>query len=354
MTLGIVVTAGGAEQPDLADASMAEVTEALGRPTRFRLVYPVGVAEGDVTRVTDARLGPEAEIAILVDGGAGPECLVKGPVHGQRLRLRHGGEGSSLEVSGSDSSIRMSRETRSAVWANSTDSDAVTVIVAGYGFVPDVRATDTRHLETKHALVQRATDLEFIQTLARRNGYAFWVTADPLGLETAHFRAPAATALGPEPVLRINLDDPATTEIAIEWDIERPVSATARQLDLNSKSVIEGDAPESPEPALGGEALAAIAREPRTTHLAAPADDAGDLLARARATAAEASWFVRASLRTSVDAAGAVIRAHRLVRLEGAGSRFSGKYLVAGVRHLIDAEAHRMELTLLRNAWGDA
>jgi phage protein D len=354
MTLGIVVTAGGAEQPDLAEASAVEVTETLGRPTRFRLVYPVDVAEGDITRVTDPRLGPEAELAILVDGGSGPECLVKGPVHAQRLTLRHGGEGSSLEVSGSDSSVRMGRETRSAVWADSTDGDAVTAIVATYGFRPDIRSTDTRHLESKHALVQRATDLEFVQSLARRNGYAFWVTADALGLETAHFRAPAATAVGPEPVLRINLDDPATTELELEWDVERPVSATARQLDLNNKAVIEGSAPESAELALGAEALATIVREPRSTHLPAPADDAGDLLARARAAVAEASWFVRATCRTSVDAAGTVVRAHRLIRLEGAGSRFSGKYLVAGVRHLIDAEAHRMELTLLRNAWGDA
>ena len=46
------------------------------------------------------------------------------------------------------------------------------------------------------------------------------------------------------------------------------------------------------------------------------------------------------------------MRAHTVVELQGAGIRHSGKYFVGGVRHTIDADRHRMELELLRNAWG--
>ena len=48
----------------------------------------------------------------------------------------------------------------------------------------------------------------------------------------------------------------------------------------------------------------------------------------------------------------AFLYAFDLLELDGAGSRHSGNYLVAGVRHTIDAGGHRMELELLRNAWG--
>jgi hypothetical protein len=38
--------------------------------------------------------------------------------------------------------------------------------------------------------------------------------------------------------------------------------------------------------------------------------------------------------------------------MAGAGSRYSGAYYVNGVKHIIDAAAHVMELELARNAWG--
>ncbi len=46
------------------------------------------------------------------------------------------------------------------------------------------------------------------------------------------------------------------------------------------------------------------------------------------------------------------MRAHTVVEVNGAGTRHSGKYFVAGVRHTIDSESYLMELELLRNAWG--
>ena len=55
--------------------------------------------------------------------------------------------------------------------------------------------------------------------------------------------------------------------------------------------------------------------------------------------------------QASVHNVGIPVRAHTLVNLRGAGSRHSGKYFVAGVRHVIDAAAHTMEITLVRNGW---
>ena len=62
--------------------------------------------------------------------------------------------------------------------------------------------------------------------------------------------------------------------------------------------------------------------------------------------------FIRATCETSLPTLGKLVRAHTVVEVKGAGSRYSGKYLVSGVRHKIDAEAHKMSIELVRNGWG--
>jgi hypothetical protein len=187
--------------------------------------------------------------------------------------------------------------------------------------------------------------------LARRNGASFWVRSDALGVETAYVRRPD-TAQAPAQTLTINQDNPSVTEIEIEWNVEAPTSAVVRGVDPAAKSVLTGDAVASPLAPLGTEALDTLGTVPRSMHIAPPTDDSGDLAARAEGALIEAGWFVRARCRTSVAALGSIVRPHTVVTLAGAGSRHSGNYYVAGVRHVIDAEAHRMELTLIRNAWG--
>jgi hypothetical protein len=84
----------------------------------------------------------------------------------------------------------------------------------------------------------------------------------------------------------------------------------------------------------------------------APGDDSAEVKARAEGAAFEAEWFVQATLETTLAALGAPVRAPSVVELRGAGSLHSGKWLVAAVRHSIDATGHRMTVDLVRNAWG--
>jgi hypothetical protein len=245
----------------------------------------------------------------------------------------------------------MDRENKAAVWSDLTDSDAVSAIVGTYGLQPDIESSAACHMETKHTLVQRDTDLQFVRRLARRNGCLFWITADQSGFETAHFKRPA---LGdsPENELIINLDSANLEALDIIWDIENPTSATAMQLDLNTKSSIDGGVGTVSLPTLGSIPLASITNQTRSSYLSAPVDDVGDLQARTEAALIDKSFFLRAFTRTTAQALGSVVRAHSVVRVRGAGSRHSGNYYCSGVRHVIEEGIHRMELELLRNGWG--
>jgi hypothetical protein len=348
--MGIFILVDGQPDPEFPEPDSLEVHERMGEATSYRLRYKLGISEGDLPLLIDDRLESGTALSILVSTAAGPVCLVKGPVYGQQIYLQHGGAGSTLEVNGADTSITMDRENKAALWADVTDSDAVSAIVSQYGYAPDVEATKPGHPEAKHALVQRETDLQFVRRLARRNGCLFWITCDELGVETAHFRRPPLQGT-PAAELAINQDPSNIEAVDITWDTERPTRALAAQLDLNTKAGLSG-ATQYPLTALGLQDLTTIAPEPRSLHLAAPVDDAGDLVARGEGALIDAGFFVRAKARTSLLALGAVVRAHTVVSLDGAGSRHSGAYFCASVRHSIDATAHRMEVELLRNAWG--
>jgi hypothetical protein len=352
MGLGLAITVGGSSDRELStSAASVEVYERMGETTTYTIRYPIDIADGDLPFLRDSRVGPGSELGIFAEAGKGAACLVKGPVYGQQIRLVHGGAGSYCDLQGADTSIAMDRETRAAQWSDVTDSDAVSTILSRYGYTADVESTKASHAEAKHTLVQRESDLRFVRRLARRNGFQFWITCDGDGKETAHFRRPKVDGQSAHD-LKLNLDSPSVEVVELSWDVERPTSVVGAQLDVHEKSDIDGAVAQSPLGAMAARRLSAVAEGTRSVHVAALADDAGDLRRRGEGALCEADFFVRASCRTTVNAVGAVARACTIVNLRGAGKRHSGNYLVAGVRHVFDSIAHRMEIELIRNAWG--
>ena len=352
MGLGIAIKVGGTVDADLANATFVEVTERMGESTTYRIRYDFDVSGGDFPLLADGRIDAGSELAVLETVAGSDFCLVQGPVTAHEIHIAHSGAGSYVVVCGMDSTIKMDRESKAAVRNDVTDSDAITSIVGGYNLSADIDPTAAHHAEAKHSLVQRDTDLQFVRRLARRNGFLFWITADTDGTETAHCkRAQLDGNDGPE--LVINLADNTLQWFDLDWDIERPSSATALELNLNDGSTIDGSVAASPLNALGTQSLASISSETRSLHIVAPVDDAGDLKSRSEGALIDAAWFIRARCETTVSTLQAIVRAHTVVNVRGLGSRHSGKYFVAGVKHTIDAAEHRMEIELVRNGWGN-
>ena len=200
--------------------------------------------------------------------------------------------------------------------------------------------------------MQRASDLDFVRRLARRNGFLFWIDCDSSGIETAHFRRPKLDG-NAGMNLDINLDTNNLGTLDLAWDVEKYTSVVAAQLNLNDKSDIDGDVTSSPLAALGTQSLADITGDTRSAHLHTPADDAGDLSARGEGALIEDAWFIRAAGQTSVNSLGDLLRTNSIVNVRGVGTRHSGKYYVAAVHHTIDPSAHYMQFELVRNGWGN-
>lgn len=350
MAIGAAVLPNGLPDPAMPVPGEIEVIESVNQMTRYRLRYGFNIAEGDLPLLTEPLLGPESILSIVIPGDPLPSILVNGPVVRQDISIVQGGDGSTVDVHGTDVRVTMDRENKSAVHSNTTDSTTVTTLLAQYALVPDVEITSIMHTDLKHPLVQRETDLRFIRRLARRNGFWFWLTDEAPGVTIAHFKPPPVDS---EPALefRINVSESNIESISIFWNSEHPVSSSLSQLDLNSLSDISGGSDRSPISGLASHHLADIVTGTRQMHLAVPSDDAGDLTARGNAALMDCGWFVNCRLTVRQSVLKNVVRAHTVVNLVGAGSRHSGKYLVARVLHSINEEDHVMTVDLIRNAW---
>lgn len=335
-----------------------EVEENADLPGAVSLSLPVAVADGELTWVGDARIGPYANIAVVATAPDAPDqCVFDGYVLSHKVHLPSGVSGATVEVWGQDATVLMGLTDSVKVWSGMSEADVAAQILSSYGFAADAaNSTDPgpTHTEDEHALVQRASDAEFLRRLARRTGRWFRVVAaDKPGVRTGYFAAPS---LDRPPVATIGVTDPATSAVPVldfAWDAARPTSVATRQVSFsdNDQGGVSADTTDSGLTPLDARPLADFAGQERTVLLTAAADS-GELPGRASGLLRETGWFVRCEGTADVNVLGRVLRVGDVVELEGCGSLLSGKYLVWSVRHVFTTQAHTMTFALARNALG--
>jgi phage protein D len=352
---------GTAADDDLINAIAAlEIEEHAELPGALQLKVPVSTTDaGDLTYVADDRFRPFANIAVVAtpEGGS-PQCIFDGYVLSHKVHLETGTTSSSLEVWGQDASWLMNLEEKAREWIDLTDADVAASVFSDYGITPASENSDDdspAHTEDGHSLMQRATDIQFLRMLARRNGKLCRVAcADQPGLRTGYFARPSFDG---DPAVTLTLNDPQNYNVKaldFEWDVTRPSSVVARQALFTDSDPngVSADTSDSGLPPLDQRGLADFSGKPVTAMLSAPVDDGGELTLRAQSVLREAGNFVRCEGETDVARLGAVLRAGTLVAVAGVGSLHSGNYYVWSVRHTISADNHKMKFVLVRNAIG--
>ncbi|MFW2542777.1 hypothetical protein ACN2XU_09055 [Primorskyibacter sp. 2E107] len=367
MAYNCAIDVDGSPAGDLAAQALVLVTEEIGRDTQWELQLDIVPRDGDFPQLTDPRLTPPAEIAVFAKTPPlGLDCLCIGPVEGQSIRLLNGAEGSSLTVYGRSAEARLDQSESITVHEGLTSTDGTIVmgILARYTMVPDVDPTLMARPPLGHPIVQRGSDLQLIRHLARRNGVEFWLShmATPVGpvVTTGHFKKIAPTMMPVLPELRLNagrdLMGAQKANIAaldIRFDSVAPTKVSADSIDIGTGSGISGTTELPTLDALGTTPFHQIGDTPREMRLTGAGDGAGDLQGMAEGVLAEAQFFLRAECEVSVHDLGTILHAHDTVKVSGAGSRHSGRYIVERVEHRFDDAGHTMKLGLMRNAWGE-
>jgi hypothetical protein len=386
MGFGAIIASGTGNTPlgaDLADCLIeVRVEQSLDEPTRYGIRIREDIADGQpmAARAPELQVEQMLTVAVRLEDDT-TLCLVRGPITDTQAQYTLGGPGSWYEVHGSDRRVELSRQCFQHAWEGRA-SDAAKSILSGYGFEADAQDTNKTYSTATETLNQRASDLDFLKTVAKENGFFFWLsytlTGQALPLpggqlsvtETAHFKTSPFRPLGPSgipasiaglqlapsgtPQIRAGADNSDcgnnVTAFSVKEDVERPNAASVTAVDTRAVSSDNSSAT-NPDTALahGGQPLTDLTGLKRTPCITA-AGNAEDVRGRAEAALADSGWYVTATASTTAHMLKGVLQPHDIVEVVGIGSQHSIPFRVKKVTHVITPSDHYMDVELQSNS----
>jgi hypothetical protein len=325
----------------LLDVQVEEATDEADAATLVARVEPGG--DGEWTSLLDPLLEPQTPVAVEVSRG---EASYRFEGLSTEASWSLDAEGtSSLTVKAVDRTLELDLEEKVVAWPGTSESGIAEAIFSSYGLASQVEATPAGPDPDVHVVVQRGTDWAFLRSLAGRWGYATYLESAG-GALVGHFHAldPLADPQG-ELALGFGGDAPR---------VQASAELVAGQRVQAARIPVLSDTPQTADSAGDDEPQGARSLAGQATVLLAPEDVEGEVEPLAAATGLARRSAFAAGLTIELDTAGAglLLRARRTVLVSGLGSSLSGLYLVKRVRHVLDTERHRQELTLGRNALG--
>lgn len=320
----------------------------------FRLVAGLTHTEsGGYAPLDDDLFAPLTPVTLKVAlGPAPPLTLINGYVTALKVQY---GQSTTLEVVGMDAAgALMNLEEKVRTWPNMADSDVASMILGEYGLTPLVTATQPSRMAEETTVVQRSTDLRFLRYLAERNGYQFAVEADPAAGTPIGFFGPPRADGQPQATLSVNFaGDSNVSEFQVHYDMLLPAAAEAEGLAVADGSRQTGTADAPVTAPMGAKStLDALPEKSLVRPVQTGLHAADELETYAKAVAERSSWAVTAEGAADPGAVGAVLQAGLPVLVRGAGSAFSGAWLVDRVLHEWRSGEYTMRFTLRRNATG--
>jgi phage protein D len=349
VTETIRIEIDGEEVPDLyEDISSVEVELDDELPAMFRLRFPLLMrANGTWTFIDDKRLRTWAKVEIDVALDDGYERLILGYVTHVKPAFDPDPTKCVLEVWGLDRSVVLDREDRLMTWPNKKDSDIASDLFSHYGFSSTVQDTEVVHDEAVSTIVQRETDWQFLNRLAKRNGFGCWIDGN-----MAHFEKPRLDRY-PQAVLAVQFGDETNVDrFSIEVNALTPANVALYQIERNTKTIVTATVDSSDERQLGK--VGAVPARGIVQGLVVLAQTAttGDQEMASLCTGAfeQQEWFVTGRGEIAANELGVVLRPRGTATVKGVGETYSGIYLVTHVTHAFSSEGYIQRFEVKRNA----
>lgn len=321
---------------------------------RIRLAFGVRDNGSGWTILDDDLFNRLTNIQIQVVVGSGSaESLINAYVIETRSNFSNQPGQSLLSVVAMDPTVLMNLDEKVRPWPNMTDSDIASLIFGEYGFALEVEPTPLARQEIDHTPIQRGTDIQFLQQLARRNGYECYVeSSSSTGAITGHFHKPRPEQ-PPQGVLSINMGEATNVNtFNARYDMLRPTTVQVAGLDIETQTNQPAQA-DNPSLVGLGSALAHSDDRPRRVLLSQLGlAQTSELQTYAQAVVDQSSWAITAEGELNTVAYGGILHAKRSVNVRGAGRQFSGTYYVEKVLHTISGDGYTQRFNLRRNALG--
>jgi len=334
-----------------------EVTTDVEQPgDGFQLTFTLGKSKsGEYSLLQSGVFDPESRVVIGVLLGVTLEPLIDGVIYHHQVSAGEQPGTSTLIVSGRDVRVMLDLEEKDQNYGNQADSVIVNSILgnyAQYGILPPFQITSTTEvpIETERIPGQHETDLKFIQRLAERNGFVFYIEPITMGVNKAYW-GPENRAGLPQPGLSHDLG-PSTNVKTLRFmnDALTPIGTSGSLVEPTTKRSIRIPAlPSLRVPPLSSE----VGSARRTERLRCTANrNFSQASTAAVAAVTGAPEPVSAEGELDTVRYGSVLRPRRLVGVRGVGRSYNGDYCVRRVTHRIQRGIYTQTFTLGRGGTG--
>ena len=306
--------------------------------------------------LTGGSVVPILRIVIVVIFNGTPNVIMDGVVTDHEILPGNDAGHATLSISGHDLSILMDKIDFSGFPFPAMPAEGrVAMMLLKYavlGIVPLIVPSILIDVPIPSSQIpaQRSTDLVYINTLAERVGYVFYLNPGPLPGANIAYWGPQIKIGVPQPALNTNMDAHTNVEsLTFAFDTHQNAIPTLYyNNEQTNVTIIIPLPPITPlSPPLG-------LLPPIPTRLAPVGDDLskrpltqGIMIGLAEA----AKWAeaVTAKGELNVVRYGRILKARQLVGVRGAGPAFDGLYYVKSVTHKIKRGEYKQSFELSRN-----
>jgi len=298
-------------------------------------------------------LEPMKRVIVGVLFGAVPEVLIDGIITHHQFQPSNEPGQSTLTVTGKDVSVMLDLKEKNAKFENQPDFVIVTRLLieyAQYGLVPQVTSTADVPIMIQRIPRQQETDMRFIQRLAQRNGYVFYIEPLTLGVNTAYWGPENRLSL-PQSALTMNMG-PATNlkSLSFARDPLAPVETEGSFVEPFTKMSL----PIPSLPSLRVPPLALCPDQPQRKILQRETAGQSPVTAATTALASVTNSPVSVTGTGEIDTLryGSVLRARKPVGVRGVGFNYDGNYYVSRVTHTIERGKYEQRFSISREGTG--
>lgn len=349
--------------PKLTRPVPAEVTEALlsaqitmtaGERSGFQLAFDL-TKRGLITQrlLPEGFFDPKTRVIVITSVKGTPTVVLDGLIVRQEVGASNIPGQTTLTVTGEDLTLLMDLEERTDRYPNLAPSKRVERILqkyADYGIDPRIFREQVHQPPHEQLRVdyQTGTDLQYVNELARANGYTFYLDPGPRPGRSTAFWGPEQRLGERQHALNVNMDVNSTVDqLTFAYDGTAREEPQARWQDPRTRDTQLLPQPDiSPlRPPLGRRASPALKRKTLSGTAKKALEQAqAEILGRA-ATSADA---ISGSGQLDVNRHGYVLRPRELVGVRGAGVTYDGDYYVKSVTHNLRPGSYQQNFTLSR------
>jgi len=318
---------------------------------------PADVADFPIQR--DPRVQPLSRVIVVVTFDLLPQVLIDGIVTRQALLPGQEPGTSTLTLKGQDVSFMMGRKERSEQHVGLAEPMIVMKVVASYaqyGLVPMVVPPPSvdQPLPMDRIPVQQGTDYDYLQKLALRHGYVFYITPGPLpGMNTAYWGPSIREGL-PQRAITVNMGPETNATIGdVDHDALEPTLVEGRVQDRQSNSQMSVQTFGSQRVPLSSQPSWLTKQSGiRHTQMRSTGVSAMSAMARAQGTLEASTDVVKVNGELDAARYGGILRSRALVGVRGAGYAYDGYYYVENVTHHITVGSYTQHFELARDGVG--